>query len=267
MIETVDLEKIKQRVKEDAEIFQHASPFPHIVFDDLLIGGLKEQILIAFPKDSWDGWHRFQDNYQFKKITCDQVHRIPYPLDRLVFELNSGPVLSWLSDLTGIAQLLPDPWLVGGGLHSSGPGGFLVPHIDFHLGNIDHYYRRLNLLLYLNEAWSEANGGALELWDKEHDCVVKEVWPAYGRCVIFQTDARSLHGFSKPLVGRDRHSLALYYYTATPPEDFSGDGSTHWRVNGMANKGITKNIKRAAYRVCMAASYRFSKLAWSFRPE
>jgi Rps23 Pro-64 3,4-dihydroxylase Tpa1-like proline 4-hydroxylase len=169
--------------------------------------------------------------------------------------------------LAGIAQLLPDPWLYGGSLHSSGSGGYLIPHIDFHLGNILHYCRRLNLLLYLNDAWSEANGGALELWDKERDSVVKELWPAYGRCVIFQADTRSLHGFSKPLVGRDRNSLALYYYTATPSAEFSGDGSTHRRINSMVSKGIANDIQRAALWLCMAASYRFSKLAWFFRPD
>jgi hypothetical protein len=267
MIETVNLERIRQRVRADAEIFQHAKPFPHIAFDDLLIDGLKERILSAFPDDSWNGWYRFEGTCQFKKLACDQIQRIPDPLDRLVLELNSGPVLAWLSDLTGIPQLLPDPWLQGGGLHSSGPGGFLIPHTDFHLGNIHQYYRRLNLLLYLNDAWSEGNGGALELWDKERDCVVKEVWPAYGRCVIFQTDNKSLHGFSKPIVGRDRNSVALYYYTATPPSDFSGDASTHWRASSMAGKGLGKDIQRAVFRLCMAASDRFSKLAWSFRPD
>jgi hypothetical protein len=188
-------------------------------------------------------------------------------LDRLLFELNSGPVLTWLSELTGIAHLLPDPWLEGGGLHSSGPGGFLIPHVDFHLGKIPHYYRRLNLLLYLNDAWSEADGGALELWDKERDCVVTEIWPAYGRCVIFQTDARSVHGFSKPIVGRDRNSLALYYYTATPPPSFSGDAGTHWRMKSMARRGVAKDLQRVAFRVCMAGSSRLSRLAWFFKPD
>jgi len=200
-------------------------------------------------------------------LACDQIHRIPSPLDRLILELNSGPVLTWLSELTGIAQLLPDPWLLGGGLHSSGPGGFLIPHVDFHLGSIEHYYRRLNLLVYLNDAWSEANGGALELWDKDRDCIVREIWPAYGRCVIFQTDARSLHGFSKPIAGRDRNSVALYYYTATRPLEFGGDAATHWRIESLANRGISVDIRRAAFRFCRAASGQFTRLASYFSPD
>jgi hypothetical protein len=267
MIKTINLETLQQRVQEDARVFRKARPFPHIMFDDLLVEGLKEQILSVFPQDSWNSWYRFQDQCQFRKLACDQIDRIPEPLDRLILELNSGPVLRWISTLTGIAQLLPDPWLQGGGLHSSGPGGFLLPHTDFHLGRLSHYYRRVNLLLYVNESWSEANGGALELWDKERDCVAKEVWPKYGRCVIFQTDARSVHGFSKPIVERDRNSIALYYYTMTAPENFSGDGSTHWRASSMKRKGAVKDIQRIAYRICMATSSRFSKLGWYFRPD
>jgi len=192
---------------------------------------------------------------------------MPKPLDRVIMELNSGPFLSWLSELTEIPQLLPDPYLGGGGLHSTGPGGILVPHTDFHTTEVDHYYRRINLLLYLNDGWTESHGGALELWDKEKDRVVREIWPEFGRCVIFQTDADSMHGSTKPVVGRDRHSIAMYYYTVSRPERFSGDGSTHWRSKSLAGEGVPGLVKRSAYRLLMATSYRISKLAWYVRPQ
>lgn len=262
MITTINLDKLRWRAQEDAKSFWEADPFPHIVFDDLLAEDIKERILSAFPIEAWDGWFRFEDKMQFKKLACDQIDRIPPPLDRILFELNSGPVLNWLSDLTGIPQLLADPWLEGGGLHSSGPGGTLVPHTDFHLGKLDHYYRRINVLLYLNTGWSKENGGALELWNKEKDCVVKEVWPEFGRCVIFQTDNRSVHGFSRPLVGRHRNSIALYYYTTTSPHTFAGGGATHWRTKSIEKKGTMGRFQKLAYRLCMGASNRFSKLAW-----
>jgi hypothetical protein len=47
MVETVNLEKIRQRVQADAEIFRHARSFPHMAFADLLIDGLKEKILVV----------------------------------------------------------------------------------------------------------------------------------------------------------------------------------------------------------------------------
>jgi len=261
------LESLNGRVEEDARSFRDAKPFRHIVFDDLLVADLVAPFRTAFPRDAWEDWYRFKDKFQFKKHACDRIDLIPEPLDRLILELNSGPFLSWLSRLTGISQLLPDPWLQGGGLHSTGPGGFLVPHTDFHRGRHEHLFRRLNLLLYLNERWREDNGGALELWDKEKDCVVREILPEFGRCVIFQTDDHSMHGFSRPVVGRDRNSVALYYYTASAPDRFSGDGSTYWRANSMEFQGLANHAKRVTYRVCMALSYRISVLAWHLRPK
>jgi len=262
MINCINLDSLRRRVQEDAKSFREAAPFPHLVFDDLLVEDIKEQLLNTFPVDGWDGWFRFDDKMQFKKLACAQIDKIPPPLDRILFELNSAPVLNWLSDLTGIPQLLTDPWLEGGGLHSSGPGGILIPHTDFHLGKLNSHYRRINALLYLNAGWSEENGGALELWDKEKDHAVKEVWPEFGRCVIFQTDDRSVHGFSRPVVGRCRNSIALYYYTTTSPPTFAGDGATHWRARSIEAKGAIGHFQKLAYRLCMGASNRFSKLAW-----
>jgi hypothetical protein len=76
-----------------------------------------------------------------------------------------------------------------------------------------------------------------------------------------------MHGFSQPVVGRDRNSVALYYYTASPPDRFSGDGSTYWRSRSMESQGLANQAKRVAYRVCMALSYRMSVLGWCVRPE
>src|SRR5262249_40047948 len=148
------------------------------------------------------------------------------PLDRLIYELNSGPVVSWLEELTGIENLIPDAQLLGGGLHSSGPGGHLSPHTDFHVGKNAALYRRINLLIYFNDGWRPDNNGAFELWDQKKDRIEREILPEYGRMVVFQTDADSMHGFSKPIAGRYRNSIALYYYSAQAPDRYSGDYAT-----------------------------------------
>ena len=43
----------------------------------------------------------------------------------------------------------------------------LKVHADFNYHGHLKVDRRLNLLLYLNENWSEDFGGHLQLWDKE----------------------------------------------------------------------------------------------------
>lgn len=165
MIQTLQLDKLTQRISSDAKTFQEARPYPHIVLDDLLPHETSEHIRDTFPKPEWKYWHRFKDKLQFQKQSCDRIDLIPDPLDRVIYELNSAPFLDWLSQLSGISQILGDAWLNGCGLHSTSPGGFLLPHVDFHrVSSLKHHYRRLNLLLYLNQGWKESNRNSIALY-------------------------------------------------------------------------------------------------------
>jgi hypothetical protein len=279
MLQLIQLPVLTARLATDAPAFQNARPFRHLVFDDLLVLTAKEALVKAFPAPDWPGWDRGRgdsDPFQPKKLTCADLDTIPDPLDRLLYELNSGPFLGWLEKLTGIDALLPDLHLFGGGLHSSGPGGKLLPHIDFHFGQNRLLHRRLNLLVYLNPSWSPENNGALELWDQKKDKIEREVYPELGRTVIFQTDADSMHGFSKPLLGRFRNSVALYYYTATAPEGYSGDYATHWRQEANGDGGAApkrrplRRVWMFSARVCGGLAHRLIKLshnleAWAGR--
>ncbi len=163
MLQFVQLPVLAARVTSDSESFRDAKPFRHIILTDLLVPEKAEALLEAFPSVEWPGWDRgFGDNdpHQPKKLTCCNIGVIPSPLDLFIHELNSGPFLTWLEKLTGIDRLLPDPHLYGGDLHSSGPGGRLIPHTDFHKGQNERTYRRLNLLVYFNKSRSSRVGVA-----------------------------------------------------------------------------------------------------------
>jgi hypothetical protein len=269
MLRMLQLSALWDRVASDTESYNRAQPFKHIVFDDLLRSETYAALTAAFPSEEWEGWDRGrgdQDPYQPKKLTCADLSLIPDPLDRLIYELNSGPFLKWLEKVTGIEHVLPDLRLFGGGLHSSGPGGRLLPHTDFHFAQDQVLHRRLNLLVYLNKDWTVDNGGIFELWDQKKDYVVREVLPELGRTVIFQTDADSMHGFSKPVVGRFRNSVALYYYSSQAPERYSGDYATHWRQeNGQKNGDGSSAPRPPIFRRGMIFSSRvMGSLAWRF---
>jgi Rps23 Pro-64 3,4-dihydroxylase Tpa1-like proline 4-hydroxylase len=121
--------------------------------------------------------------------------------------------LLWLEELTGIKGLVPDPYLKGGGVHRIGRGGFLKMHTDFNFHNELRLYRRLNLLLYLNEDWQHVWDGGLYL-GKGYE---KYIEPEFNSMVIFETSETSWHGHPEPLRcpdGTHRDSIALYYYTA-----------------------------------------------------
>jgi 2OG-Fe(II) oxygenase superfamily len=262
MLKSLQLDRLNSRLSSDVLSFRNARPFKHLVFDDLVVPEVKQELVRSFPSDDWFGWKDIDHEHQRKKLACDNQLVIPEPLDRLISELNSGPFISWLEHVTEIEGLTPDPHLEGGGLHMSVPGGWLTPHTDFHVGKNRLLYRRLNLLLYLNENWSEQNNGALELWDKGKDCIARQIPPEAGRCVIFETNDESMHGFSKPLLGRRRCSVALYYYTAAQPNRYSGDGATYWRTHTIETDNSRDWMRLRAQRALLLSARMLSGVSW-----
>jgi len=202
-----------------AASYATARPFPHAVFhglfDDATLRACAEEFArpaemekqmisgVEF-KSSESRWERFGP----------RVHRV-------ISELNSGFACEALEALTGERQLVSDPYLVGGGQHQIGRGGFLGVHTDFNVNERTGLFRRLNLLLYLNDGWRNEWEGALELWDRAMTGPVVTVSPAMNTCVVFTTDNTSYHGHPKRLAcppGSTRKSIALYYYTSRMPE-------------------------------------------------
>lgn len=166
---------------------------------------------------------------------------------------------------------MPDPFLHGGGLHMTGVGGTLTPHADFHVTKELQMYRRLNLLVYLNDSWQEGDGGELELWDKGGKRIAKTVAPTLGTAVLFRTDAKSIHGFTNPVARLPRRSVALYYYTVEDAEEFSGSGETFWKSTAIAKtpsdylrNGAEQSLLFAS-RAAASAAWRFAAMAAKFR--
>lgn len=258
----------EKRLHELRQEFDGATPCKHIVLDDLVSPGL-DKVLDEFPSFEWAGWHRFKDNYQAEKVTFSDLDSMPGPtLSRVFWELNGPSFLEFLVKVTGIESLLSDPFLKGGGLHCSGPGGTLTPHTDFHRHHELKLSRRLNALIYLNRDWGEADGGALQLFsDPEATVVAKEIQPSFGRCVVFLTDHTSVHGFTQPIAsGRFRRSLATYYYTSEEADIFSGDLTTYWRQHE-TDRSIRDRVGMGAYRTLLRGSQALSIAAHKANPN
>jgi Rps23 Pro-64 3,4-dihydroxylase Tpa1-like proline 4-hydroxylase len=255
----------KEHLESLTRLYAAARPFPHVVLDNLLSPSLNSET-IDFPDLDWPGWQKFQDSYQFGKRVCNDIKIFPYILRSLVHEACEPRFLRFLERLTGIEGLIPDPYLTGGGLHSSGPGGILAPHTDFHIYDTLSLYRRLNLIIYFNADWTESDGGALELSAKGDKSPTVSVIPTFGRVVVFNTDDGSVHGFTRPIAEqRRRNSLALYYYTAQETRQFSGDRTTHWQTHG--SHGSVHRLRVSVYRTLLLASRALSKLAHIANPN
>jgi len=258
------------RTFDDAELatlrkrFSGAHPFPHVVIDDLLTPRGLEAVR-HFPAADWTGWSSFGDAYQRGKLVCNDIEAIPGPLAALIHEMSAPRFLSAIERVTGLDKLIPDPHLNGGGLHSTGEGGILVPHTDFHVYAGLNLFRYINVLLYLSPDFGPEDGGALELFRKGSDKAETAITPALGRCVIFKTDDNSVHGFTNPVRKKRRNSIALYYYRSEESATFGGDTTTHWQQHG-ARTGV-RGARLRIYQGLLFISRAFSKLAHLANPN
>jgi len=219
------LQQLARRLHAD---FMSADPFPHVVIDDLLPEATLRALIDSFPEPD-PAWQHFDDPHQLKYALRDE-ESIPDPIRSVLRQFNAQVFVEFLETLTGITGLIPDPHLLGGGLHQIPRGGTLKVHADFDQHRQLKADRRLNVLLYLNEDWLDEYGGHLQLWDREMTRAVVRVAPIANRMVVFQTSSTSFHGHPDMLAvpeGRFRRSLAWYYYT-TPTVERVGRHNTLW---------------------------------------
>ena len=200
-------------------------PFPHIVlkniWDDEQLGQVADE---CEKFEDWDEEKKFFGS--IGKRTCGTLSKFPPAVLSLVNYCNCAKFLRSLELLTGEIGLIPDPYLYGGGIHSTLNNGFLKMHADFNWHHHLKLYRRLNLLIYLNRDWDEGWGGGLRLASLGESGLEtgQIVMPNFNKTVIFTTTDSSFHGHPDPMnlpVGRVRNSIALYYYVSTKPEDTS----------------------------------------------
>ena len=236
----LDFEYLDKLATDNHNSYVSATPFPHVVIPEFLLKPSLDTILSQIPKpnDPDTKWHFFENvkredgkiTVSKKHQTLDEISLKPY-LRQLFWELNSGSFMKFLQKLTGIQDLIPDPYLFGGGIHHNTRGAFLDVHLDFNVHPIFNLDRRLNLLLYLTPNYNEDYGGELELWSSDMKTCEKKIVPTLNTCVIFNTSEKSFHGHPNPVScpdGMARSSLAMYYYSNDRPEEEKS--STHSTV-------------------------------------
>ena len=247
----VAFEKLDRIAEEHANAYRTAEPFPHLVIDDLvapdLLRSVAREVEAAMAKQAL----AMNDAFQ-RKFASPNMREMGPETRALINFMNSQEVLGFLERLTGIAGLIPDWQLAGGGMHALGEGGFLNVHADFNYHTHLKLDRRINLLLYLNADWQDDWGGELQLWDRTMSKCCHRITPEFNRCVIFNTTDTSFHGNPTPVHapdGRTRLSLAFYYYTnGRPSEELSAAHFTVFRKQ-RGTELRSERIKRLARRL------------------
>lgn len=202
--------------------YRSNAPFAHIVIDDFFNPRDLRALLpeIPSPLTSKELFTSDVKHLQEYKFAWREVPRLGPQSLRIIHYLSVKPFLEYLTKLTGIEGLMPDPYLWGGGFHQIIRGGKLAIHADFNIHPQTKLYRRINVLVYLNEGWNEAWGGNLELWSEDMQRCEQKIAPHFNRMAIFNTTENSYHGHPDALDCPPdvvRKSLALYYYTYDRP--------------------------------------------------
>jgi len=203
--------------------YASANPFPHAVMRGMWRDRFLNRVRDAVQEhEQWDGEKKF---YGFvAKRWCSTWDKLPTSVVRLINFTSRPEFIRQIEAMTGEKGLIPDPYLEGAGIHSTGDGGFLKLHADFNWHKKMQLYRRLNLLIYLNDNWDESWGGQLDLARSTETGelqVENTVYPHFNTTVVFTTDDSSFHGQPNPMElpeGVRRNSIALYYYVSQKPE-------------------------------------------------
>lgn len=235
-----DLKALRDSLPDWTATYAAGKPYPHIVLDDFFPDEIASQAKEAFPAIQDAGWIHYV-HVNERKHGLNKMDLLPPYLASLIQELNTPDFVAWISQLTGIPDLMADPSLEGGGLHQSRRGGHLNVHADFTVHPHKRFWRRrVNLLVYLNEGWEENWGGALELWERDMSQCATKILPLFNRVVLFNTDQDSYHGFPDAIQCPEevtRKSIALYYFTEE--KEAPSKRSTNYRARpGDGIKGL-----------------------------
>src|SRR5713226_8212492 len=109
--------------------YRSARPFPHLVLDNLFSEDLLDRVVHEMPPPGGANWVHHDDDHisQFTLLSAVDLGEAG---SQLVAFLHSAKFLYLLSEVTGIWELLPDPYLQGAGYHLIPRGGKFDVHVD-----------------------------------------------------------------------------------------------------------------------------------------
>src|SRR5207245_9821485 len=145
----LDRQKLLEVAHTNRARYATAEPFPHCVLDGLFPEEALNGVLAEFPDPQSPVWKEYK-NYHEGKLETQGEGNIGVFTSLLLYQFNSAPFLQFLEELTGIKNLIPDPYFYGGGLHQIPRGGKLGIHAVFARHGMLPLDRRLNVLMYLN---------------------------------------------------------------------------------------------------------------------
>ncbi len=214
----LDWARLERRLADDRADYRARGEAPHVVIDGFLDGSwMTSTALVETVRALGRSRAVTEYSYYNTRSAATEGHAaLPPAVRALIDELHSARFIAHLEALTGIDGLVADEALTNGGVHFMKPGGYLRLHRDeFIHPDRPTLRRRLNLLLYLNDAWEEAYGGHLELWSRDGSAQLHRILPIANRCVVtaIEENVHGVPGGVRCPEGDMRKTVILWYYT------------------------------------------------------
>lgn len=198
------------------ERYKNAKPFPHVAIDNLFSDELLARVLTEAPHMKREQWLNVEQEGLEKIVRMRSGVELGPAASELTALLHSASFLYLISEITDVWQLLPDPYLQGGGHALMERGGYFKIHADRNVAYETGLTRRLAVIIFLNKDWPAEYHGELELWNHEGTRREVSIPPLFNKTVIFEVAYPNYHGVPEPLEcppDRMRQSFLVYYHT------------------------------------------------------
>lgn len=205
-----DIERLRER-------YRSARPFPHVIVDNLFAPHFLDRLIAEAPAPDAEQWQTFEQENLERTYRMRSAMDVGSAGSEMVALMHSAAFLYLLSEITGVWQLLPDPYLQGAGHAMMRRGDFFKVHADRNVAYDTGLMRRLAVIVFLNRDWRPEYRGQLELWEHSGERCEVSIEPAFNRTVIFEVADPNYHGVPQPLecpTDRMRRSFLIYYHTA-----------------------------------------------------
>jgi hypothetical protein len=201
--------------------YKNAKPFPHVVFDDMFFEQTLDPLLSEISDMTRDQWANVDRDPRERTVRMRSAAEMRAAGENLLSIVHSAAFLYLLSEITGVGQLLPDPYLQGAGFALMRRGDYFDVHADRNVAYDTGLVRRLAMIIYLNKSWKPEYNGQLELWSPDAKRREVSVDPLFNKTILFEVAYPNFHGVPAPLAcppDRKRQSFIVYYHTAEIPQ-------------------------------------------------
>ncbi|MFF2384247.1 2OG-Fe(II) oxygenase [Streptomyces sp. NPDC058108] len=210
----IDFAAMERQLDEAAPSCFRADPFPHYVWEGILPREALRAAADAYPdtslmtaKPGIPRWH------------SQDLGLAGPELRDVCTALLGDDLAAFLAKVTGVEGLRTEPDGDWGSYRLAGHGAVHHAHVGSNRHPETGRLRRYSLFTYLSEGWQPQDGGWLELGDPAREVPTARILPVFGRSVLIETTARSLHGVSAVRVAppATRKTVTVHFWTE--PED------------------------------------------------